>query len=385
MAPTILSRLRTSPLHLILDWDGTLTRHDTLHFLGTIGFAHHRSRRRRDPATLQSHLPGSQDPPPPADPWREVEQLYADDYALHEVGYKPPRAERHSIADEVAWLASLDEIENRSVRRVEGAGLLRGVTAREVDEGAKKVVQSGALGMREGWLELLLGLREPRMHIADATDEGAEEQAENRVSVLSVNWSTRFIKAVMHAAADAARSSELVKAVDEIEVVANEIEGLDHEDGSSGLLNKHGDNGIRTSRDKSRQLYRMTHPSGDLDDVDKAGDPMVVYVGDSCTDFECLLEAEVGICIRDEPMGGGQQQLAETFERLGIRVNHVSTMGDPRPDIAHEEEERTIWWAKDLKEVAGMFRPEYASRSFGASIKLGLQLLSGDMKALEER
>ena len=36
MSRSLFQRLRTGPIHLVLDWDGTLTRSDTLHFLGRI-------------------------------------------------------------------------------------------------------------------------------------------------------------------------------------------------------------------------------------------------------------------------------------------------------------------------------------------------------------
>jgi len=393
MATPTLSRLRTSPIHLFLDFDGTLTKRDTLHFLGAIGFSHHRSQRlnQANDATMhESYLPGSQDAPLPGDPWAEVVQLYADDYKVHEAAYKPARSERSSVADEVAWLASLEEVENRSVRRVEGAGLFRGLAESEIDEGAKRVVEIGGLELREGWAEVLLGLRQPRLELENGASEDAPKNTENKISILSVNWSGRFVKTAMMQAASTTdarhgrEKTELKRAVRDIEVIANEIEGLEDEGGSSGHLNKKGENGIRTSRDKSRELYRHSKPSGDRNGIEKADDPVVVYVGDSTTDFECLLEAGVGVCIRDDPMGSGQQELADAFERLGVRVQHVSALGEPSRDRPHEQTERMLWWAKDLKEVAGLFRTEHASRTFGASVKLGLQLLSGDMKALEE-
>lgn len=317
-------------------------------------------------------------------------QLYTDDYKVHEQAYKPAKADRRSVADEAAWLTSLEELENRSVRRVEGAGLFRGVTGHEVDEGARKVVEIGGLELREGWVELLLGLRKPRLDLENGENEDTPKNKENKISILSVNWSARFIKQAMIEAVSATEArhghekAELEQAVRDIEVIANEIEGLDDEGGSSGHLNKKGDNGIRTSRDKSRQMFQHSDPVGDRNGVEKANDPVVVYVGDSPTDLECLLEADVGVCIRDNPMGSGQQELADAFERVGVRVQHVSVLGESSQDRPREQQERVLWWAKDLKEVAGLFRTEHSSRGFGASIKLGLQLLSGDMKALEE-
>ena len=48
-------------------------------------------------------------------------------------------------------------------------------------------------------------------------------------------------------------------------------------------------------------------------------------------------------------MGSGQRELAETFERVGVEVLHVDEGFTTQPD-----ETRIVYWASDLKEIAGL-------------------------------
>ena len=56
---------------------------------------------------------------------------------------------------------------------------------------------------------------------------------------------------------------------------------------------------IKTSLDKLRRLLKIKNSHGTLE-----SQPLI-YVGDSITDFECLLEADLGICIRDDLCNSG--------------------------------------------------------------------------------
>ncbi|KAK8168372.1 hypothetical protein IWX90DRAFT_111447 [Phyllosticta citrichinensis] len=307
------------PIHLILDWDGTLAAKDTLHFLGQISAEH-----------------AAKDVAPPTSSWDDIVKAYVDDLDAHVQAYRPSSSERTTIAEETAWLASLEGVDLRSVKRVEDAGLFAGITADSVSQGAAKAVGSGQLQLRKGWENLLF------------RNEGNHGVLRGRISILSVNWSATFIReALLHAAYDTKtlqsslmNADALRRTLQNIDISANEFEGLDHRNGSSGRLTKSGEKGIRTSQDK---LERMPIPHK------YGGDELVIYVGDSCTDLEALLAADVGICIRDEPMGSGQRELAETLERIGVPVHRLKLLAEmPPPDDSRID----LWWTSSLEELS---------------------------------
>jgi hypothetical protein len=68
-------------------------------------------------------------------------------------------------------------------------------------------------------------------------------------------------------------------------------------------------------------------------------DPLVVYAGDSLTDLECLLEADVGIVM--SPNGTGS--LMKALGRNNISVPHISCFL-PRQG-------NSIWFAMDFWDV----------------------------------
>lgn len=305
------------PVHLVLDWDGTITHKDTLHFLGKIcaDNALARSNKQDDEPTATAGAS-----------WDELVKAYSDEYSSHAVHYVPKKTQRSTIAEEKEWLASIDPVESRSIRRVEKAGVFKGVTTAAVKDAAVKAVESGELALRNGW--------------ADALVQGS------KITILSVNWSATFIRESLLAAVAKESDAELLqKAVAGIDIIANEIDGLDDPAGSSGLLNTSqsgadGRSGVRTSADK---LANMPTP------VKYGGDGLVVYVGDSATDFEALLAADVGICIRDEELGSGQKELADMLARVGVQVHRIKLLAEMPPA---DDSVVTMYWAKNLQEVA---------------------------------
>lgn len=68
-------------------------------------------------------------------------------------------------------------------------------------------------------------------------------------------------------------------------------------------------------------------------------DPVVVYIGDSLTDLECLLEADVGIIM--SPNGTGS--LMKILGRNNISVPHISCFV-PRKG-------KSIWFATDFWDI----------------------------------
>jgi hypothetical protein len=67
--------------------------------------------------------------------------------------------------------------------------------------------------------------------------------------------------------------------------------------------------------------------------------PLVLYVGDSITDIECLLEADIGIVMSFK----GNGNLMETLGRYNINIPHIS-LWEPQP-------EKSIWFARDFQDI----------------------------------
>lgn len=301
------------PLHIVLDFDGTLTSADTTAVLGSI-----------------TSISGTRT----AMSWDEILSAYMSDYNAHRGQYVPSLAERTTLAEEAGWLNSLRPIEQRSSRRVEEAGVFRGVTAGMIAELAKSEIDSEGIKMRKGWKDLLCI---------------PSFRPSTQISILSVNWSRTFIRQVLLAAArkELGRGAmELEGNINSVAIYANEIEGLDRRNGSDGKLGS--GSGIRTSGDKLSCLEGMISrtalkQNGEFTDglqseSDNTEKPMTVYVGDSPSDLECIAAADLGVCVRDEQMGSGQRELAACFERIGIDalpVEEVLTQHPPARPTAY--------------------------------------------------
>ncbi|KAG9628616.1 hypothetical protein KCU98_g5918, partial [Aureobasidium melanogenum] len=283
------------PIHLILDWDGTLTRKDTLSLVGSI--AYHASSSRSLP------------------PWSDFVNGYTNDYTEHAARYEPTSSARTTIDQERQWLASLTPIENKSVQRVESSCVFKGVKASHVDQVAASSIANGDLRLRNDWDWLFQTLL---------------SNAANKISILSVNWSARFIRQSLLSASSKLTSpvgETLISYVTSMDIKANEISNLDSAEGSDGRLSKDSSDGIRTSADKlshlSLRCRRKLEICAPTRELAEQQDDLVVYIGDSATDLEALLAADVGICIRDDPMGSSQRELAETLHRIGVDVRSI--------------------------------------------------------------
>jgi len=87
--------------------DGTLTTADTTETLAGLGYRH--NWQHSTDVTK----------------WGDIVAAYVEDMERHAVTYEPHAKQRRSIEEECAFLSSLDEIEQRIVRRVEAADVFR--------------------------------------------------------------------------------------------------------------------------------------------------------------------------------------------------------------------------------------------------------------------
>jgi hypothetical protein len=144
---------------------------------------------------------------------------------------------------------------------------------------------------------------------------------------LSVNWSRHFIQACLGASG--------VTDIPTPSIFSNELDKIDSGEPSTGVVIPviTNDGGlIMSSGDKLERMKRM-----------RESKDQKVYVGDSWTDIECLLAADLGICIRDEPMGTSQKKLAEALTRLGVSC--------PRLEDYRDADEWNVVWARDFAEI----------------------------------
>ena len=296
--------------HVFLDFDGTLTIADTTEKLVRLGY-----RQNRQPSTDFKE-------------WDEIVAAYVEDLEHHAVTYEPQAKQRRSIEEECAFLASLNEIEQRSVRRVETAGIFKGLTVKEVDKYALEEVQSGGVLLRDGW-DGLLGL----VH----RDGGS-------IGLISANWSAVWIRQCLYHASKV-DTRNILK---ELRIYANEVVDLDKPGGASGGIM------INTSRDKGRVLRERRQ---------EIGDGVILYVGDSATDLEALTTADIGIIIRDDSIKSGNKELADICERLQIPVRSID-------EYSQNQKSTCLWWARDFGHIlqSRLFRQRQIDVTFPADI-----------------
>jgi thiamine phosphate phosphatase / amino-HMP aminohydrolase len=296
------------PIQLVIDWDCTLTKEDTLLVLASIGYDAH----------------SSISPPPKL--WSWVVESYLQDYKVHKDSYVPKLEQRKSIEQESSWLASLQPIERRSFERFKKLDLFGGVSEERMFAESSKAVRDQKVILRHGWEALfMLAVDEP-----NAVDVALS------LSILSVSWSSTFILGCLIEGAKKLHSTDqedILQIVKGIRIYSNELLSIESDRRQSR---------IHTSSDKLQTLQEVAEKGRSL-----------VYVGDSVTDFDALLLADVGICIRDVNMTKGQTELDSTFRRVGVDVKHLSEVETVESAYKLKAtSQQIVWWTTSLSEIA---------------------------------
>lgn len=300
------------PINLVLDWDGTITAKDTMFAYGKIAdIRDARLNREQNESKM----------------FEGFGKAWMNDYSKHEQAYSPRAHERKTVMQESLWLKSLSSVESSSADRVESSGFFAGVTYNDISIAARELLKEGAVSLRPGWQDLFL-----------RAQDGSSPKLISSISILSVNWSESFIRASLKAAASSSGLDHRLHVLDNLPIAANEINGIHEPGGSSGRLTDASHAIIRTSFDK---LSNFPSRQGFLN----------IYVGDSATDFDCLLAADLGICIRDDPMGSSAKTLAETISRVGHMVPHVDDLKNWQQ---LDTSESNLLWAKDLDQIVSL-------------------------------
>ncbi|KAG5967263.1 hypothetical protein E4U56_000935 [Claviceps arundinis] len=281
-------------MHLVLDFDGTITQLDTT---AELVLAAIRRQRRHQPDLLAA--------------WTDAVQAYMQEYHAFKANYTPTRDQRTTFAQEDVYLASLRPIEEASLTRISHSGLFRDLEDTDLYEMGVEVISKGIVAIRSGWGAVL----------------GEAIRRDISVTILSVNWSRSFIRGVL-----SCMKGE--PSVEGVKVIANDLseEGV--------IIGPEGDSECRlmTSQDKLEALRREI-PVGEK----------VVYVGDSVTDLGCLMEVSRGVALAGEEGGDGPPLLLTTLRRIGVELVPV---GEVERAVREERsEKKVVFWAKEVEEL----------------------------------
>ncbi|TLS28555.1 hypothetical protein PpBr36_00385 [Pyricularia pennisetigena] len=296
-------------MDVVLDFDGTITAKDSISCLGEFGVSHQQKRRRHDLTST----------------WERIVSEYVADHKTHVSAYSPAEADRLTHDEERAFLHSLQHVDVKSLGRVADSKLFEGCTADDLYAAGQEAVRIGKVAPRKGFAEFVAAMR----------GAGAS------LSILSVNWSAAFIRGVLSQCG----------AVVIDDVVSNEITA----DGKIGSLGDGAEAGtpMMTSLHKLKALQaRSTASAGD----DETKPKTTVYFGDSTTDLECLLAADIGIVMANDE----NSSLLRALSRLGFDIPHaldVSRSQQKGPTTVGNR--RRLAWATSFTEVleSGILTP----------------------------
>ena len=303
-------------LQLYTDFDGTLTTADTLSAL---------SQLAKTPPP----------PPPPPKPWAYFVDAYREDLRLSLPPAPEPEPEplslggsRTTLPQEAEYLEAFVPIERRSIERLEQAGFFAGLSAARLRRCGFESAVSGAVGIRDGWWEVLAYLADER------------HKRKHAVAVISVNWSSEFIKGVLSGSyhlwchhhhhhqqglappptGSHPQGSSSSSLVDAISVYSNDLLISPETRLTTGSFSRRrppppagdGDRGVWAAADKLGVMTETLSSHGHHHAP--AGAVITVYMGDSPSDLLCLLKADVGIVV------GRDAALAAACGRLGVPV-----------------------------------------------------------------
>jgi hypothetical protein len=309
----------TQPICLILDFDETITDKDTMSILSE--------------AVCNSH---SSHPDKTACPaWQEICTKYIADLEKHHDAYEndvAPKEDRTCIRLELEWLHSLRAVERNSVRRAEERGFFRGFKDITILRIVSRKLKDGSLKVRPGLFELL---------------KEVEARKGSITGIVSVNWHKPIIWAVWALHPELKRfaipptmANTIVPAEGLVWGPNNELTPGTHT-GTWGCKNL-----LYTSQDKLLAMQCLIADQGLNFKKSYTRSPHTrVYIGDSATDLECLLAADIGIIMKKQ-----SKSIFDDLNRLGIVCQHISEYRRYKPQWENSPE--ILYWAKDFHDVA---------------------------------
>jgi 2-hydroxy-3-keto-5-methylthiopentenyl-1-phosphate phosphatase len=284
------------PRAFILDFDGTITMKDTIGVLANCGI----EWQAKNAVNMKSA-------------WEGIVASYGRDLADHVERYRPQKEDRRTLDEEIAYQRGLKVVEERSFERISRSGLFKAMGDRALEDAGRRAVERGEVVVRVGFREFL-----------DMVKERGDIWG-----IVSVNFSASFIRGVLAASAGSD--------VEDVEILANSPDEngvlFGPESNSRGL--------VATSDAKLASMKALLRSWRD-----RVSSSSIVYIGDSGTDIECLMEAGVEGVIMSEDE---KSSLIETMKRVGIAVLHIK-------EYQENEGRKTVYWARDFIEILAILQ-----------------------------
>lgn len=253
-------------VHMVLDFDGTITQADTINTLATSAIALQKARHGRNLDET----------------WQDVVGAYVADYERFRTGYMPAEEARSSVEQEMDYLTAVKPVEEASLDRVGRSAVFEGLDDEDLYQMGVVAARTGKIVLRNGFGELV-------------------EMATERqwpIDIVSVNWSRAFIRGVLHEHST-------------IRTLANDVAAPSGEIKAPPLL----DTRMTTAPDKLKALRNLSAAGSDAD--------ATVYFGDSTTDLACLLWGTGGVIVAAD----SRTSLMQTMDRIGKHAPHVGDLG----------------------------------------------------------
>ncbi|KAL1901838.1 hypothetical protein Sste5346_001541 [Sporothrix stenoceras] len=337
-------------MHVILDFDGTITVHDTIDHLAAFAVEF---QEKRKASSSNSDVDWDAQ-------WKEIVDNYLADHRDHKAAYSPAEDARTSLDHELEFIRSLHGVDCRSIKRLRDTGLFANMTPvpeQRLFEAGQKAADEGAA--KKG------GDDKDSVRVRLGFSDFLRETSTTRkwpVSIVSVNWSDAWIQGVLSREDNGGPGTNEGPA---IRVFANKvtasgaiIPNFRRKDATTAVdeEHEHDDNVPFTS--SSDKVEALECAVAEAEAASASGiDDAVVYMGDSTTDLECLVLAGSkragggGIAMANGD-GPATSKLIQTLVRLGYEVPHVSeSKRFQRPRSEDEGDEPRLAWARDYEEI----------------------------------
>lgn len=273
-------------MHVVLDFDGTITQDDTISALGSVAAAFQEQQQQQAQGEDWAKL------------WVTIVDAYMADHKAHVSGYEPAESDRPDLDSELFFLTTLREaVDLPSIHRVRDSRLFAGLTADRLIQAGRDAAaaDTGAVRLRAGFSSFL---------------DDTSKRRGWPVSIVSINWSDAWIRGVL----DSSQHGQAVR------IFSNKVT-------SSGDIVPNFDRSVPSDRESSEPLASCHDKHETLAVAVDLDAERVVYIGDAMTDLMCLINANAGGIIMTSDGPGGSSTL-KALARLGIHVPHVS--GSPK-------------------------------------------------------
>lgn len=276
--------MRKQPI-FILDFDSTVTTSDTISALFSSAVTFHSQRGHKGMDSKLSWI--------------------LDEYEKDLKALPPSVTGFETEQDFIRYQRSLKGVEERSFARVGQSGILGGIGEVGWRDLGREALEEGNVTLREGW-------------------SGFSNEIDGRWGVVSVNFCEGWVRGVLG----------LNNERDRVEVLANRPNW-------EGILSSGLEGGeVMVCSEGKRDAMR-----GLVERLGAGEERTVVYIGDSATDVECLLEdGVVGIVMTKED---GTSGLLDTWREFGD-VRSVNEFDD-----GERKNRAMVYFARDFGEVRG--------------------------------